>query len=79
MERRLDPCDRRNSALFVTDAGKVMLQDIGRVAQAHGEDFLAPLSNAERTTLSDLLGRLAVHHGLTSNVHPGYRTMAREP
>jgi DNA-binding MarR family transcriptional regulator len=78
LERRRDPHDRRNSALYVTDAGQAILQDIGRVAQAHGEDFLAPLNKAERATLSDLLSRLAGHHELTSDVHPGYRTLARE-
>jgi DNA-binding MarR family transcriptional regulator len=77
IERRRDSNDRRNSALYVTDAGRATLQDIGRAAQAHGEDFLAPLSKADRATLSDLLGRLASHHGLTPDVHPGYRTLGR--
>ena len=79
IERRRDPRDRRNSALYVTDAGKALLQDVGRAAQAHGEEFLAPLTKADRATLSDLLGRLAAHHGLSSDVHPGYRAMGREP
>jgi DNA-binding MarR family transcriptional regulator len=78
IERRRDPNDRRNSALYVTAAGEAILQDIGRAAQAHGEDFLAPLSKADRATLSELLGRLASHHGLTSDVHPGYRTLGRQ-
>ena len=77
IERRRDPNDRRNSALYVTDAGSAILQDIGRAAQAHGEDFLAPLSKADRATLSDLLTRLATHHGLTPDVHPGYRALGR--
>jgi DNA-binding MarR family transcriptional regulator len=78
VERRRDPHDRRNSALYVTDAGKATLQDIGRAAQAHGDDLLAPLTKADRATLSDLLGRLAAHHGLTSDVHPGYRRLGPE-
>jgi DNA-binding MarR family transcriptional regulator len=78
IERRRDPNDRRNSALYVTDAGQAVLQDVGRAAQAHGEDLLSPLSKADRATLSDLLSRLAVHHGLTSDVHPGYRRLGRE-
>jgi DNA-binding MarR family transcriptional regulator len=77
LERRRDPNDRRNYALYVTDAGRAVLQDIGRAAQAHGEDFLAPLSKADRATLADLLGRVAVHHGLAPDVHPGYRTLGR--
>lgn len=75
LERRRDPDDRRNYALYVTDSGRAVLQDIGRAALAHGEDFLAPLSKAERATLSDLLTRLAEHHQLAPDVHPGYRAM----
>jgi DNA-binding MarR family transcriptional regulator len=77
VERRRDPTDRRNSALFVTTAGKAMLRDIGRVAQAHGTEFLAPLTDKQQTTLTDLLSRLAQHHELTADVHPGYRTIGR--
>jgi DNA-binding MarR family transcriptional regulator len=67
LERRRDPNDRRNYALYVTDAGRAVLQDIGRAA----------LSKADRATLADLLGRVAVHHGLAPDVHPGYRTLGR--
>ncbi len=77
VERRRDPTDRRNSALFITAAGKAMLRDIGRVAQAHGEEFLAPLTDKQRTTLTELLTRLAQHHELTADVHPGYRALGR--
>ncbi len=77
IERRRDPADRRNSALYVTTAGKTMLRDIGRVAQAHGTEFLAPLTEPERATLSELLGRLAERHGLSADVHPGYRSLGR--
>jgi DNA-binding MarR family transcriptional regulator len=77
LERRRDPADRRNSALHVTTAGKATLRDIGRVAQAHGAEFLAPLTESERATLSGLLTRLAQQHGLSADVHPGYRTMGR--
>jgi DNA-binding MarR family transcriptional regulator len=75
IERRRDPNDRRNYALYVTDAGRLVLQDIGRVAQAHGADLLAPLSKAERATLTELLSRLAAHHGLAPDVHPGFRAI----
>jgi DNA-binding MarR family transcriptional regulator len=78
IERRRDPADRRNSALHVTAAGHATLRDIGRAAQAHGEDFLAPLSKTERATLTGLLTRLAAHHDLAADVHPGYRTLGRE-
>lgn len=77
LERRRDPADRRNSALYVTAAGQATLREIGAVAQAHGEEFLAPLSKADRATLAELLGRLAAHHDLAADVHPGYRTLGR--
>ncbi len=78
LERRRDPNDRRNSALYVTPGGRAMLQKIGQVAQQHGEDFLEPLSKADRATLGELLARLAGQHGLTPDVHPGYRAMGRD-
>jgi DNA-binding MarR family transcriptional regulator len=78
VERRRDPSDRRNSALFVTDAGMATLREIGNLARTHGEEFLAPLSKDDRASLSDLLQRLAEHHGLAPDVHPGYRSLGRE-
>ena len=78
IERRRDPNDRRNYALYVTDAGRRSCRTSAARRRRHGEDFLAPLSKADRATLSDLLSRLAVHHGLTPDVHPGYRTLGRE-
>jgi DNA-binding MarR family transcriptional regulator len=77
IERRRDPKDRRNSALYVTDVGQATLKDVGRVAQAHGEEFLGPLNTAERAGLFDLLSTLAAYHGLTPDVHPGYTAMGR--
>jgi DNA-binding MarR family transcriptional regulator len=77
IERRRDPVDRRNYGLFLTAAGTRRLREIGKVAQAHGEAFLAPLDQAERDTLAALLTRLADRHGLTPDVHPGYRALGR--
>jgi DNA-binding MarR family transcriptional regulator len=78
IERRRDPADRRNYALYLTEAGTRRLGQIGALARAHGEDLLAPLQRAEREELSDLLTRLAEHHGLTPDVHPGFRSLGRE-
>ena len=77
IERRRDPDDRRHYALHVTTAGDERLRDIGRVAQAHANDYLAPLDERDRSILAKLLARLAAHHGLTPGVHPGYRTLGR--
>ncbi len=77
VERRRNPRDRRLHALHLADAGRERLREIGRIATAHGADLLAPLGDAERAVLDDLLARLAAHHGLTPGVHPGYRTLGR--
>lgn len=78
IERRRNLEDRRHYALHLTLAGRERLRDIGRVAQGHANDYLAPLDQQDRATLARLLARLAAHHGLTPDVHPGYRTLGRE-
>ena len=77
LERHRNPQDRRHYALHLTDAGRERMRELGRVATEHGADFLAPLDDAERSTLGGLLARLAAHHGLTPGVHPGFRTLGR--
>jgi DNA-binding MarR family transcriptional regulator len=77
LERRRNPRDRRHHALHLTDAGRVRLRELGRIAREHGADFLTPLDDTERATLGALLARLADHHGLTPGVHPGYRALGR--
>jgi DNA-binding MarR family transcriptional regulator len=77
LERRRNPHDRRHHALHLTDAGRARLREVGRIAREHGSDFLAPLDDADRAVLGDLLARLADHHGLAPGVHPGYRTLGR--
>lgn len=77
LERRVGDRDRRVSELHLTPAGTRMMERIGELAQAHGEDLLAPLDSEERSTLARLLGRLAEHHDLTPGVHPGYRALGQ--
>ncbi|MDT7581864.1 MAG: hypothetical protein QOK35_3128 [Pseudonocardiales bacterium] len=77
LERRRNPRDRRHHALHLTDDGRARLRELGRIARDHGSDLLAPLDDAERATLGDLLARLADHHGLAPGVHPAYRTLGR--
>ena len=77
LERHRNPSDRRHYALHLTDAGRARMREIGRVGREHGADLLAPLDDADRATLGDLLARLAAHHGLAPGVHPGFRTLGR--
>lgn len=79
VERRRNLRDRRQYALHLTPAGVERLSQIGRVAQEHGRDLLAPLDAEERKTLGQLLDRLSAYHQLASGVHPGYRTLGTRP
>ncbi|GAA1839017.1 hypothetical protein GCM10009836_17580 [Pseudonocardia ailaonensis] len=73
VERRRNPDDRRLHALHVTPAGQELLGRIAQVGKAHDDDITGALDPAERSALRGLLGKLAVAHGLTPGVHPGYR------
>ncbi|MBO0840528.1 MAG: MarR family transcriptional regulator [Sciscionella sp.] len=75
IERRRNPADRRNHALYLTEKGRQLLRRVGTVAAAHEKAITAPLADADRERLHALLGQLADHHGLTPGVHPGYRDL----
>jgi MarR family transcriptional regulator, lower aerobic nicotinate degradation pathway regulator len=62
IERRRDPADRRRHIVRVTAAGKKTLARLRAVHEKVDDDFFAPLSADERTTLHTLLLRLAAHH-----------------
>ena len=77
VERRRDPQDRRNHALFLTaKAGRLMGQ-LNRVAVAHEEAVCAGLDPKERRQLAALLHRVAANQGLEPGIHPGYRLMGK--
>ena len=78
-ERRRNPSDRRNHALYLTDDGIRLMARLGQVGAAHEADISAPLTADERAQLHGLLTRMAAHHGLTAGVHPGYRDQDRPP
>ena len=62
IERRRDPTDRRRHLVSLTPDGKEALTRLRAIAKRIDEDFFAPLTPEERSTLSALLARLASHH-----------------
>jgi DNA-binding MarR family transcriptional regulator len=75
VRRVRDKVDRRRNSLQLTDGGRAALRSIGRVAQEHDRAVCAALTTRERHVLAELLSRIADQQGLTTGVHPGYRTM----
>ena len=58
-ERRVDPDDRRRRAVYLTDKGGDQMRVLQREARRSAKQFLAPLSEDERTALNALLRKLA--------------------
>ncbi|GAA3259739.1 MarR family winged helix-turn-helix transcriptional regulator [Dactylosporangium siamense] len=73
VERRRGEPDRRVYALHLTDAGQHIKRRLDSTGKAHEDDLFAALTTAERTTLRELLARIAQQQNLTAGVHPGYR------
>ena len=64
VQRRRHPTDRRAHALHITDEGRQTLARGRRLAGAAQNELLAPLDDAERAQLHELLLRLAVAAGV---------------
>jgi DNA-binding MarR family transcriptional regulator len=62
VERRRDPEDRRRHIVRATPAGTKALRKLQALAATLDGEFLEPLDEEERSTLHDLLLRLAEHH-----------------
>jgi len=62
VERRRDPEDRRRQLVRLTAEGRRTLRRLRALSERLENDLLAPLSEAERKQLHDLLLRLAQHH-----------------
>ena len=78
VERRASPTDRRCHALYLTEKGREILEQIDHVASEHQDALCSALTEAERTQLATLLRRIADAQGLTPGVHPGYRTLGSQ-
>ena len=62
IERRRDPNDRRRHLVQMTPEGKRKLRKLRALARGLENDFLEPLSEAEREELHRLLLKLAEKH-----------------
>jgi len=78
VERRESEDDRRTYALHLTDGGRAILSEIGRIAREHQESLLASLGKDEREQLVEFLQRIADEQGLTPGVHPGFSWLGRK-
>jgi len=76
VERKRNPDDRRLNALYLTDVSRNMLTTVGRIAAQHDDVLLTAPDHTERQQLHTMLSRVAAQQGLTTGVHPGYRTLA---
>jgi DNA-binding MarR family transcriptional regulator len=76
LERRRNPSDRRNYALYLTDQGQRALDQVRDIAREHERDITDALTEEERASLTALLRKLADRHGLSPGVHPGYRRLS---
>jgi len=63
VDRAPDPADRRRNIVQLTATGRRHLADLDAALGAAQDDLLAPLSPAERRQLTELLSRVAGHHG----------------
>ena len=62
VERRRDPNDRRRHLVKLTSDGKKALRRLRALARQIEDEFLEPLSEADRAKLHELLLRLAEKH-----------------
>jgi MarR family transcriptional regulator, lower aerobic nicotinate degradation pathway regulator len=58
IERAVDPEHKRRKIVTLTPAGSAQLLALDAVVDRIQEDFLAPLTTAQRRQFTDLLGRL---------------------
>jgi DNA-binding MarR family transcriptional regulator len=75
VERRPNPDDRRQYALYLTAAGKELMRKLSRLARQHERALTSGLDESQAAQLRELLATVAQQQGLTPGVHPGYRRL----
>lgn len=58
VRRRSHPADRRSTQVWLTPAGRALRADVQRIRAAAARQLTAPLTERQRATLEDLLGRI---------------------
>ena len=71
LERRQNPDDRRARALFLTPAGRALLEQAFALAVKHERRLTSDLTSEEREQLLELLGRVGAKVGVPPGVHVG--------
>jgi DNA-binding MarR family transcriptional regulator len=71
LERRQNPKDRRARALFLTPAGRELLNRAFAVAVEHEQRLTSELTGEEREQLLELLARVGTQLGIPPGVHAG--------
>lgn len=60
--RAPDPADRRRNAITITDEGRRHLKQLDVALAEAREEFLAPLSEADRVELTRILQQIVAYH-----------------
>ena len=77
VERRRNPADRRSHALYLTDQGRVTVDQVRAVTAEHEAELGAGLTEAQRAQLVSLLRLVADEQGLHPRGMPGPPVAAR--
>ncbi|HEX7060216.1 MAG TPA: MarR family transcriptional regulator [Solirubrobacterales bacterium] len=71
VERRPHPSDRRIRALYLTPAGRKLLDRGRKIAMEHEAELVRGMSAADRKQLTALLQKVVDQQGIGRGVHPG--------
>jgi DNA-binding MarR family transcriptional regulator len=76
LQRRRNPGDRRLYALYLTEQGEALMNELAAVSEAHEAEITTGLSEEQRSQLSQLLTDLAERQQLAGG-QSGYPSMGR--